>query len=146
MGVEFYIVDDAKRRLFDLGKGPWDRFGDKPKWLRSRDGILNFVMKEYHKNDKWYKPTSEDIFWNIWLTDQIWEFVQSAPGKKVYLDDDDHASDKHWGDGSHKKGHGKYKTIDAYDPNKDLKLKSLRKYCEEKYGPGMDIIYKIMES
>ena len=146
MGVEYYIVDDNQRRLFDLGKGPWTRFGDNPKWLQSRDGILNFVMREYHSKDKWYVLTSEAIFWNIWLTDQIWEFVQSTPNKKVYLDDDDNAHGKRWGDGSHIRGHGKYKIVDAYHPNSDLRPKSLRKYCDEKYGPGMDLIYKVMES
>lgn len=75
MGIEYALVDDRKKRLFELGKGPWGHvFGREDKLLfPSRAMLLAQVIAIMGQDPKL------GSYW-MRVAEKLWTFIDEAGG------------------------------------------------------------------
>lgn len=88
MGIEYYLVDHAKKTVFELGKGNW------PGLLAVRGDIHTLAdfcweaLFKYYSGDSAGPETSERMYYCFWLAEKLVDFAGDTAFEELSLEHD----------------------------------------------------------
>lgn len=143
MGTEYYLIDDARREYFCLGKGGW--YSHPPSedlgWLDSRESILAFLISKWAVHFTGLK-NDMNIEYCLYLRDKLWDFRQ---GRVLRLETDFRSFDERYGTPeSDEMMNGNYENAYAYVDSRYAPNNEHMEYVNEHYGPGLSDVWEIL--